>query len=117
MALTYEQAHQVLGHQSIAAIHNMAAKGLIQGLNLIGEVPDKLQCTECVQGKLTRNAQPCTATNVEAKEVGAVIVSDVWGGGTKLPLGFGGTRYIVTFTDVYLRFVTIYPIKIGRAHV
>ena len=44
-------------------------------------------------------------------EVGQLIVTDVMGGGTKLPRGLNGILYVVTFTDVRSGFNVCYYLK------
>ena len=110
-AVTYEKAHKALGHQGMKTIKRIVEKGLVKGLKLIDKIPEKLQCIACIKGMQTRNEQPKIAENAAANDIGAIVTSDVWGGGSRLPLGFGGAKYLVTFTDLYSRLVTAYPIK------
>lgn len=110
LAMTPDEAHKALGHIGIQGIRDMVTKGMVNGLEIAGPIPKSITCTECVQGKQTSTAQPKTARN-DVQAVGDLVTSDVWGGGTKLPAGIGGIRYLVTFTDVFSRFVVIACLK------
>ena len=102
-------AHEALGHIGADSIRQLTT-GMIDGLRITGPIPNRFQCAECIQGKQARTAQPKKATR-EIREVGDLIVTDVMGGGTKLPVGIGGIHYVVTFTDMRSRFTVCAYLK------
>jgi hypothetical protein len=65
------------------------------------------QCESCIVGKLSRNPFPKQATPVN--QVFDVVVSDLCGPIT--PSSYGGGQYILTFKDVYSKYVEIKVIK------
>ena len=109
VTVSAREAHEALGHISADSIRQMTT-GMIDGLRITGSIPNRFQCAECIQGKHARTAQPKKATR-EITEVGELIVSDVMGGGTKLPVGIGGIHYVVTFTDMRSRFTVCFYLK------
>jgi hypothetical protein len=70
------QCHIRPGHQSYAAIEELAAK-LESGINLTGH--EKPHCLACAEGKQTRNNQPKQDSGNSAPiyRIGGVICSDL----------------------------------------
>jgi hypothetical protein len=97
-AISAWDLHEALGHIGAESIHQLAT-GMVDGLRISGPIPDKFNCTQCIQGKHARTTQPKKSTR-EITEIGEVIVLGVMGGGTNLPVGLGGICYVVTFMDM-----------------
>ena len=94
---------------NIKYMKDMVLKNLASGLNL-GEFnsKDKLDCEACVKGKMHRIPFPKQSQHRATKAL-ELIHSDLCG-----PLqvkSTSGSRYILTFTDDFSRYVYIYFLK------
>ena len=45
--------HQHLGHASVRSITDMARRGLVDGLNVVGDLELDGKCNDCIYGKKT----------------------------------------------------------------
>ena len=107
-ANTVQVWHRRLGHVCVATIKKMAAKGMVDGLEICGGDPKNDFCEGCILGKQHRLPFPTTG-RVRAEKVGALIHSDLCGpSSTASP---GGAKYFVTFKDDYSGFCFINFVK------
>jgi len=98
-----ENWHKRLGHVNPEKLVQMANKGLVNGLQLVGDT--KLPfCETCQYGKQSRNPFPKEA--VCSQKALELVHSDVYG---PMPVSsVGGNRYFVTFTDDCTRYTAVY---------
>jgi len=99
--------HQRLGHVSVGQMKLMAAKQLVNGLDLSLDVALSL-CEGCVEGKMHRKPHKSVG---EIRFTGKLqlVHSDVCG--PMQTQSVGGNRYFVTFIDDYSRYTAVYFIK------
>ena len=105
---TAELWHQRLGHLNNNSVDKLAKKEMVTGMNCTTSRHAENKCERCVLGKSHRNPFPKQSNN-KATRPNAIIHSDVCG-----PMQIeskGGSRYMVTFTDDYSRYTTVYFIK------
>ncbi|GAA0151402.1 hypothetical protein LIER_10129 [Lithospermum erythrorhizon] len=90
--------HHRYGHLSYKRLHTLQTKQMVRGL------PDfkaeSITCTDCLNGKQTRNAMPKQA-NWRATKVLELVHSDLCG--PIQPTSTSGKRYFLTFIDDYSR--------------
>ena len=100
--------HQRLGHLNTNSVDQLAKKEMVTGMNCNKSQHAENKCEGCVLGKSNRNPFPKRSNN-RATRPYEIIHSDVCG-----PMQVeskGGSRYLVTFTDDYSRYATVYFIK------
>ena len=105
---TAEVCHQRLGHLNNNSVDQLAKKGMVTGMNCTTSQHAESKCEGCVLGKSHRNPFPKQSNN-RATRLYEIIHSDVCG-----PMQVeskGGSHYMVTFTDDYSRYTTVYFIK------
>ena len=106
-APTLEQWHCRYGHLNYGYVNQLAQGNLVEGLNYLkGKV--KQDCEACAQGKMHRLPFPKKSVNKATTPL-ELIHSDLCG-----PMNvnsIGGSKYVLTFTDDYTRYVTVYFIK------
>ena len=105
---TAEVWHQRLGHLNNNSVNQLAKKEMVTGMNCTTNHHVGNKCEGCVLGKSHRNPFPKQSNN-RAEKPYKIIHSDVCG-----PMQVkskGGSRYMVTFTDDYSRYTTVYFIK------
>ena len=105
---TAELWHQRLGHLNNNSADQLAKKEMATGMNCTTSRHAENKCEGCVLGKSHRNPFPKQSNN-RATRPHEIIHSDVCG-----PMQIeskGGSRYMVTFTDDYSRYTTVYFIK------
>eukprot|EP00794_Sanderia_malayensis_P008305 gene8305-9189_t len=101
--------HCRFGHVNYNYIDQMKRKEMVHGMDLEADkdTPNK-QCEACILRKVQKKPLP-KQSNHKATKPFQIIHSDVCG-----PMQVmlkGGSRYMLTFTDDYSRFVTTYFIK------
>ena len=69
--------HRHLGHVSVTSIIEMAKKGVIDGLDIIGDVEVQGKCKDCIYGKQT--AHPYDEVTEHEKNVLERVYIDLWG--------------------------------------
>ena len=105
---TAEVWDQRLGHLNNNSADQLAKKEMVTGMNCTTSRHAENKCEGCVLGKSHRNPFPKQSNN-RATRPYEIIHSDVCG-----PMQIeskGGSRYMVTFTDDYSRYTTVYFIK------
>ena len=105
---TAEVWHQRLSHLNNNSVDQLAKKEMVTGMNCTTSRHAENKCEGCVLGKSHRNPFPKQSNNRATKPY-EIIHSDVCG-----PMQIeskGGSRYMVTFTDDYSRYTTVYFIK------
>ena len=105
---TAEVWHQRFGHLNNNSADQLAKKEMVTGMNCTTSRHAENKCEGCVLGKSHRNPFPKQSNN-RATRPYEIIHSDVCG-----PMQIeskGGSRYMVTFTDDYSRYTTVYFIK------
>ena len=105
---TAEVWHQRLGHLNNNSVDQLAKKEMVTGMNCTTSLHAENKCEGCVLGKSHRNPFPKQSNN-RATRPYEIIHSDVCG-----PMQIEskrGSRYMVTFTDDYSRYTTVYFIK------
>jgi hypothetical protein len=99
--------HQKLGHISKEAILSMKNSGKVTGLDYINPSDPLTPCNECLLGKMQRSPVNHKKVSSVADHIGARVHSDILG-----PMeqpSHCGYKYIISFTDDYSRYSTIYP--------
>lgn len=92
---TVEEDHLKLNHLNARATTRATATANITPIN----------CDACYTGKATKGTKPKTATN-RANKPGERFHTDICGPIT--PTSNNGHRYLLTFTDDYSRYVTVF---------
>ena len=96
--------HCRFGHLNVNYIDCLAKKGLVNGLEYSNGNFDK-NCDGCALGKMCRNTFPKKSQTKTSRPL-ELIHSDVCG-----PMNvdsIGGSKYMLTFTDDFTRYVTVY---------
>ena len=103
--------HFRLGHLNHKYVDQLAKKNLAVGMKYCANVTDSencIKCEACTLGKMHRNSFPKQSQH-RATQVLEIIHSDVCG-----PMqveSIGGNKYMLTFTDDYSRYTTVYFLK------
>jgi hypothetical protein len=98
-----EKWHRILGHINYDAIKLLQRNNLVTGLHI--DNSNITQCKACVQAKAHMEPFPKQA-NDSVKDIGDVIVSDVWG--RAATEGIGRERYFYSFTDIKSRHTVLF---------
>lgn len=96
--------HKRLGHRNFDTLKQMQKEQLVDGIT-INNCKHKLDCTICVQAKLTQTPYP-SHTKYRATEVLSLVHTDLCG-----PIEvdtIGGKKYFLIFVDDYSRYTMIY---------
>lgn len=95
--------HQRFAHCGIQALQNLARSNAVAGLDL--DKGEKLECVDCICGKICR-AHHRPRTTVKASEEAAVVHFDTVGPIT--PESLGGNKYFVLATEEYSGYRNIF---------
>ena len=97
------------GHVNYNYIDQMKRKEMVHGMDLEtnNNIPDK-HCEACILGKMQKKPLPKQSSHRATKPF-QIVHSDVCG--PMQVMSKGGSRYMLTFTDDYSRFVNTYFIK------
>ena len=96
--------HKRLGHRNFDTLKQMQLEQLTEGIT-INNCKHKLDCTICVQAKLTQSPYP-SCTKYRATEVLSLVHTDLCG-----PIEvdtIGGKKYFLIFVDDFSRYTMIY---------
>lgn len=101
-----ELLHRRLGHLNYQSVRALVKKGLVTGIKI---TQSELEyeppvCPSCAMGKITRASFPLSESS-KANRFLALIHSDLWGPAPVQTAS--GTRYMMTLTDDYTRWVWI----------
>ena len=106
-APSLKQWHCRYGHLNFGYINKLAEGNLVTGMKFMkGEIDQ--ECEACTKAKMHRIPVPKQSSNKTTQPL-ELIHSDVCG-----PMNIdsiGGSKYILTFTDDYTRYVTVYFLK------
>ena len=89
-------------------MNQLVKKEMVDGLNCDGETQPQKECKACVLGKMQKKPFPKQSQH-RATRPYEIVHSDVCG-----PMQVeskGGSKYMLTFTDDYSRYTTVYFIK------
>ena len=100
--------HCRFGHLNYDYVNKLTKEEMVQGMKIHGSTQPNKQCEACIMGKMQRKSPPKQSTQ-RATRPFEVLHSDICGP-MQVP-SKGGSRYMLTFTDDYSRFVTTYFIK------
>jgi hypothetical protein len=102
---TWLEWHKILGHISPQALQRLKNTNAVSGMEII-ESPEGLnfECEACIQAKAHTRPFP-KESSTEIKEIGELIVTDVWGPAKTASIG--KYRYYVSFTDVATRYMRV----------
>ena len=108
--VSIELWHQRYGHLSYGNLDILHRKNMVDGLGGINSKspPCDDKCEGCIMGKHSRSPFPKKSSRVTTKPL-ELVHSDVCG-----PMSvdsIGGSRYFITFTDDYSRFVVTYTMR------
>src|SRR5260370_2062360 len=92
----WEEWHKAMGHITPQTLKSMHDSGTVEGMKIIPSLID-FNCDTCIQGKHSVHSLPKESTT-EYKEIGKLIVTDVWG--LAQINGRGRFQYFISFTDV-----------------
>ena len=101
--LCVHEWHTKLAHRNLNDIRKMQKNGLVIKACNCTDV-----CESCIKGKMTSKPFPKKSSR-NTEETFAVVVSDVCGPFQEDSVG--GSRYFVTFIDVFSRYCKVYFIK------
>jgi transposase InsO family protein len=105
-----EKLHRKLGHLNYSSIRSLVRKDLVTGIALTKEELEiePPVCAACMMGKITRASFPPSESG-RASQFLALIHSDLWG---PAPVqSISGSRYMITFTDDFSRWVWIFFLR------
>ena len=100
--------HHRFGHLNFNYIKQLSTKEMVQGMNCDTKKSAKTECDACVVGKMAKKPFPAQSQS-RATRPYEIVHSDVCG-----PLQVeskGGSKYMLTFTDDYSRYSTVYFLK------
>jgi hypothetical protein len=102
---TWLEWHRILGHISPQALQRLKRTNAVSGMEII-ESPEGLnfECEPCIQAKAHTRPFP-KESSTEIKEIGELIVTDVWGPAKTTSIG--KYRYYVSFMDVATRYTHV----------
>lgn len=106
LASSLEAWHLKLGHISFDRIIRMIRNKSVEGLDV--EEKDKIQCEECVKGKLHRCSHP-SRTTPKATKPGLVLHFDTVG--PVNPISLGGSKYFLLGKDEFSGFRFVTPVQ------
>ena len=107
-ARSLEVWHCRLGHLNYTYVNQLVKKEMVDGLNCDGETQPQKECDACVLGKMQKKPFPKQSQHWATRRYD-ILHSDVCG-----PMQVeskGGSKYMLTFTDDYSRYTTVYFIK------
>lgn len=87
--------HRRFGHIGTRSIVDMAKKGLVDGLDIVGSVEPEGKCEDCIYGKQT--ARPYDQVVERETEVLERVYIDLWGPARVRSVG--GAEYMMAFND------------------
>ena len=87
--------HRRLGHVGVTSIVEMAKKGVIDGLDIMGDVKVQGKCKDCIYGKQT--ARPYDEVTEHEKNILERVYIDLWG--PARVCSTGGAEYMMVFND------------------
>ncbi|EDR06651.1 retrovirus-related pol polyprotein [Laccaria bicolor S238N-H82] len=87
--------HRRLGHAGVHSITDMARRGLVDGLNVLGDVKLDGKCEDCIYGKQT--ARPYDGAVEPETEVLEWVYGDLWGPARVRSVG--GAVYMFVLND------------------
>ena len=102
-----EQWHCRFGHLNFGYVNKLAQGKLVEGMNYSNGKVNQ-ECEACAQAKMHRIPFPKQSTKKTSQPL-ELIHSDLCG-----PMNvdsIGGSKYVLTFTDDYTRYVTVYFLK------
>ena len=105
---TPEVWHQRLGHLNNNYVHQLTKKEMVVGMNYDVNCPVEKECKGCTLGKMQRGPFPKHSQHRATKPY-EMIHSDIC-----RPMQVaskGGSRYMLTFTDDFSRYTTVYFLK------
>ena len=100
--------HCRLGHLNYTYMNQLMKKEMVDGMNYASGTQTQKECEACVLGKMQKKPFPKQSQHRAARPY-EIVHSDVCG-----PMQVeskGGSRYMLTFTDDYSRYSTVYFIK------
>jgi hypothetical protein len=102
---TWLEWHRILGHISPQALQRLKNTNAVSGMEII-ESPEGLnfECEVCMQAKAHTRLFP-KEPSTERKEIGELIVTNVWGPAKTASIG--KYKYYVPFTDVASRYMHV----------
>ena len=84
-----------MGHVGVSSIVEMAKKGLVDGLDIVGDAEIQGKCEDCIYGKQT--ARPYDNATEHEKDVLQCVYIDLWG--PARVRSTGGAEYMMVFND------------------
>ena len=99
--------HNRFGHLNNKYLKEMSSKKMVEGLSIVSG-KEESSCEACIMGKMQKISCPKESQH-RATKLLEVIHSDVCG-----PMqvdSVGGSRYLLTFTDDFSRYKTVYFLK------
>ncbi|QRV77015.1 Retrovirus-related Pol polyprotein from transposon TNT 1-94 [Ceratobasidium sp. AG-Ba] len=106
---TWLEWHKALGHIGAKALQNIKSMGIVNGMEVSeGNEGLEFECESCIKAKMHTKPFP-KESHTEVKDVGELVVTDVWGPARIASIG--RYLYYVSFTDVATRFSTVSFIK------
>ena len=106
-APSLQQWHCIYGHLNFGYINKLAEGNLVTGMKYVNSDIDQ-ECEACTRAKMHRIPVPKQSSSKTTQPL-ELIHSDVCG-----PMNIdsiGGSKYNLTFTDDYIRYVTVYFLK------
>ena len=107
-----EMWHRRFGHLNYKYVEKMCKDKLVSGMNFCQNAEcssvESRDCEACSLGKMQRKSLPKKSDN-RATKVFEIVHTDICG-----PMqvdSAGGSRYILTFTDDFSRYTTVYVLK------
>ena len=100
--------HNRLGHLNYNYMNQLIKKEMVDGMNCDSVTESQKECEGCVLGKMQKKPFPKQSQHRATKPY-EIVHSDVCG-----PMQVeskGGSRYMLTFTDDFSRYTTVYFIK------
>ncbi len=102
-----EQLHCRFGHLNFGYVNKLAQGNMVEGMNYSTGTVNQ-ECEACAQAKMHKIPFPKQSTKKTSRPL-ELIHSDLCG-----PMNvesIGGSKYVLTFTDDYTRYVTVYFLK------
>ncbi len=102
-----EQWHCRFGHLNFGYVNKLAQGNMVEGMNYSTGTVNQ-ECEACAQAKMHKIPFPKQSTKKTSRPL-ELIHSDLCG-----PMNvesIGGSKYVLTFTDDYTRYVTVYFLK------
>ncbi|KAJ3552016.1 hypothetical protein NP233_g12967 [Leucocoprinus birnbaumii] len=92
---SFDVWHRRFGHAGVDSIKNMARKGLVDGLDVVGDLEMEGSCEDCIFGKM--HARPYDEEVVPEKELLECLHIDLWG--PSPVISAGGSKYFMLIMD------------------